>query len=392
MSDKGSNVDLQPWRHLQIWLFCGGVLAVLYGYARDPAWVEHTYVEGWGSLLARSLSALTAPVPFAVGEAVILAAILYEVVSAATAMSEVGAGRRRLGNALAGGLFHALDLTMVLLACFYLSWGVTYAREPAIVRLQWEELAPTGELTPETVEDLARMVTLATDRVHTSYRALHGGSLDDPEITQVREGLDVDAAVDAGFARAGAALGLHESFSRARGPVKTPLLSELMSWGGIGGIYLPYTGEANVNGGAPAWGRVMTGAHEKGHQRMIASEDEASFYGFLACVYSDDPLLQYGAWHFARGQLLRVLDKADRERATELRALLADGPRRDLQDRWDYWKAYEGWLEEAHHAVNDTYLKLNQVEGGVLAYGRSGRLVVAWLRSEPGEDRVVSLR
>lgn len=387
---RTSDVDLAFWRHAQLWLVCAGVLLVLYGYARDPIWVEQTYVEGWGSALAIVLSVLTAAAPFSVAEVVIVGAVIYELLYLFAALSEVAAKRRAWHNALLSGLFHTLDLTMILLAAFYMTWGVTYARAPAIERLGWEELAPDGELTAAVVDDLERLARTATKRVNSSYTRLHG-TLDDEAITTPRKGLDIDAAVDAGFTRAGRALELHESFSNKRGPVKTPFLSELMSWFGIGGIYIPYSGEANVNGGPPAWSQVMTAAHEKGHQRMIASEDEASFYGFLACVYSDDPLLQYGAWQFARGQLSRILRDADKETWEAVYADLGAGPRRDSMARWEYWQAYEGPLEKLHEGMNDAYLKVNQVEGGVLAYGRSGRLVVAWMRSPEGRARLAQL-
>ncbi len=385
-----SDVELQPWRHLQLWLFFGGALAVLYGYSRDPVWVEQTYVDGWGSTVAAALSALTAPVPASFAEIGLMIVITAELIFGLTALSEVGTGRRRVRNALAGGMFHLADLTLVLLLWFYTSWGISYARAPAVERLGWTETAPQGEATPEAVERLADLTHFAIDRTHLTYRSLHG-SLDDPEITVPRPGLDVGAALDVGFDNAGEALGLPDSFRMGRGPVKTPLLSELMSWAGIGGIYMPFTGEANVNGGPPSWTRVLTAAHEKSHQRMIASEDEATFFGFLAAVYSDDPLLQYCAWQLARRQLVGVLRRADKARAIELAETVAAGPIRDQQAVWDYWDAYDGPLEKMSRRMNDTYLKVNRVEGGVLAYGRADKLVVAWMLSEPGKARMAAL-
>jgi hypothetical protein len=63
------------------------------------------------------------------------------------------------------------------------------------------------------------------------------------------------------------------------------------------------------------------------------------------------------------------------------------GVQRDRQAVIDHWRAYDGWLEELSRSVNDQYLKANQVHGGVLAYGRAGRLIAAYLQSEVGRAR-----
>jgi hypothetical protein len=381
-----SDVPLDPWSHLRVWLFCGGVLLVLRGLSRDPVWVERGYVEGWGTTVASGLAWWTSGVGFSVGEVVVGLLVVAEILSLLTAFAEVGAGRRRASNAVLAGLAHLVDLALFLGMIFYLVWGISYARPPALQRLGWEGLVVEGEVTPEITRELHVLTELAQSQAHEAYRALHGSD-DAGVVTTPRDGLDLNAAVDRGYARAGAALGLSSAFSDPRGPYKVPFGSELMSWAGIGGVYIPFTGEATVNGGPPRWSLVMTVAHEKAHQRMVASEDEASFYGFLACVHSEEPVLRYAAWQFAWRQLRRALASVDPVAVAALDARELPGLLRDRQAVADYWTPYEGWLEQLHGWMNDAYLKANRVEGGVLAYGRAGRLVAAYLQSAQGRSR-----
>ena len=57
---------------------------------------------------------------------------------------------------------------------------------------------------------------------------------------------------------------------------------------------------------------------------------------------------------------------------------LSDGVRRDLNDQRDYWKQYEGKVEETFTQMNQTYLKLNGVNDGVQSYGRVVDLLLAY--------------
>lgn len=388
---RSSDVPLDPWSHLRVWLFCGGVLLVLRGLSRDPTWVERSYVDGWGSWLAGGLAYWTGGVGFSVAEVVTALLAVALVLTVLEAVAEVGAGRRGLGNALAAGLALTVDVALFVGVIFYLVWGLSYTRAPAIERMGWEGLVVEGEATPEATRELHVLAQLALAEANAAYRALHRSD-DAGEVTVPRAGLDLNAAIDRGYAAAGDVLGLPSSFREARGRYKVPFGSVVLSYLGIGGVYVPFTGEATVNGGPPAWSLVMTVAHEKAHQRMVASEDEASFFGFLACVYSEEPVLRYAAWQFAWRQLRRPLGMADPALLRALDAQELPGLRRDREAVTAYWVEYEGLLEQLHHWMNDAYLKANNVEGGVLAYGRSGRLVAAWLQSEEGRKRNAAAR
>ncbi len=78
--------------------------------------------------------------------------------------------------------------------------------------------------------------------------------------------------------------------------VKPVMMSELMSYTHITGVYSFFTGEANLNVAFPDYTLPYTAAHELAHQRGIAREDEANFVAFLVCISSDDAYIQYSGY------------------------------------------------------------------------------------------------
>lgn len=385
----GSDV-VHDWpSHLRVWLACGAALALLRGHAADPVWLERTWIAGIGAELAQSLtwasSLVPAAYPLTVGETLIGALLGLEIWRTLDALAEVGAKRRRLANALFGGALHVTSVSLVLLTWFYGAWGLCYARAPLADRVEWP---PPPD--PVVVERRAEIVALAEEavaRTNAAYRQVHGDDgAEGSAITGAPPAAQVDAALEDGFGCAGRLLAAPASFRARRAPSKVPLGSEAMSWLGIGGIYLPFTGEAHVNGDPPAFSQIFTRAHEKAHQRMIGPEDEASFVGFLAMICTRDPLYRYAAWEFAARQLLRPVYQIDRAEGERVAALFSPGVRRDQAATRAFWASYEGPIEAWSRWSNDHYLRANRVEGGVQAYGRAGRLIASFLQTEAGSE------
>ena len=381
-SHRRADVPLDPWSHLRVALACGGVLAFLYGASRDPAWVETVWLPRLGAPATAWTAWLTGWVPLTLAEIVAGVLIVLVVLRTLAAASDVVAGRRGVGNAIGEGVLTALSAGVLALAWFHVVWGTAYARAPIGARMGLDVASVTlsGEADLAGLE--ARLASVV-DRVNAAYIGLHGAA-DPGEVTVPRAGLDVDAALERAFAGLAGRVDLGGDFGARRPPAKVPETSVVLSWLGIAGVYVPFTGEALVNGQPPAWSQVMTRAHEKAHQRFIAAEDEATFVGALAGIGSDEPLLRYAAWQTVRRQLLFTLASADPERAMRQHARLAPGPLRDAEAVRDHWAGFEGPLEDVQRQVNDTYLRANGVEDGVAAYGRAATLFDAWLRTPAG--------
>ena len=380
-SDRNPPIDV--WHHVRVALTFGGALAILWTLAQDPLWVENEYVDGWGGTLAAGIGAVTGLLPFSVAEIWLGLIVVWTVVVVLKGLGSMWRGRS-IGNMLLQGLLNTLDVTLVLLTWFYLAWGVAYARPAVADRLGLTVAGPSVAPDAAEKETLERLLRIAVTRVNTTYTEIHG-SQDGGEVTVPDKELDVDAAIERGYDRVGAVMGFPQWFRDPHPPVKRPFASVLMSRVGVAGIYVPFTGEATVDAAAPAWSRVFTAAHEKAHQRMIAPENEANFFGFLACVHADEAVVRYGGWQFARGQLFAALYGLDADAATALNDDLGPGPKRDVAEVSLFWQTYEGPLRDFQTALNDLYLKSNHVEGGIQAYSYSVRLLEVWFDTAHGK-------
>ena len=126
-------------------------------------------------------------------------------------------------------------------------------------------------------------------------------------------------------------------------------------------------------------------AHEKAHQRGITHEGEANFIGFLAAAAGDDPRVRYSALLFAQRQLISRLMMQDGELVASLLERRHPGVQRDIDEAVEFWSRKESAGFEITHVVNDAFLKVNRVEGGVLSYRSSADLILHYLtRSDRG--------
>ena len=116
------------------------------------------------------------------------------------------------------------------------------------------------------------------------------------------------------------------------------------------------------------------------HQRGIGPENEASFLGFVAGVHAPHAHARYSALVFAQGQILGVLARADRDAAREIAQRRYPGIVRDLENSREYWSRFRGFGTTVGRAVNSRFLRTNRVEGGLLSYGLSVRLLLELAR------------
>jgi hypothetical protein len=162
---------------------------------------------------------------------------------------------------------------------------------------------------------------------------------------------------------------------------KPLLLSRLVSYTGITGVYGPFTGEANVNIDSPAPLLPAAVCHEMSHQRGFAREDEANFIAYLTCIQNPDPDFQYSGKLMALLHAMNALYRSDPQSYEEVRSLYRPGIQRDIDEVVRYSQSHQGPLEEHAQRVNDLYLKANNQRDGVDSYGRVVDLLLAERRA-----------
>ncbi len=358
-------------------------LGLLAWFASSADRVEAWYVQGLGAWLQSAPNSVTRLVGFSVTEPLVVGAALVAIgwiLWTVRALWSAERPRRVLAIRAGATVYCAVGAILML---FYSLWGLSYARPPLEVRAGWAAEPPTEplEIDPRELEALAAALV---DQVNDLYLELHR-TPDGFVPTLAPEGLAAaDAAIDFGYARIPVGPGWPADLQRSRGPTKGLLSSRLYSWLGIGGFYFPFTAEANINLLAPEWQQPHTMAHEKAHQRFVASENEANFVGFLACVHSDDPFVRYSGWLFAQRQTLFALASADWWAFLRQVERRHPGVQRDVDHARAFWTGYDGPVAQISSAVNDAYLRANAVQGGVGSYGRSLELLVRWARARGG--------
>ena len=168
-----------------------------------------------------------------------------------------------------------------------------------------------------------------------------------------------------------------------RSNIKYIVLSEPMTYTHISGVYSYYTGEANLNVNFPDYTLPFTAAHELGHQRGIAPENEANFVAFLVCKESDDVYIRYSAYLNMFEYVSNALYNADPEAYYEIIYDVDPRIRGELVAYSQFFDKYrESVASEVSDAVNDTYLKTQGQSAGTASYGMVVDLTVAYYKKE----------
>ena len=164
---------------------------------------------------------------------------------------------------------------------------------------------------------------------------------------------------------------------------KYVMSSKLMCYTGITGIYFPFTGEANVNVAIPDIYIPSTTLHEMAHQRGYASEDEANFIAYLASINHPDIDFKYSGYILALNHTANALYSTDYDTYVALSKNISEDVLFDLRNNREFWKRYEGKIDDISNEINNTYLKANGVSEGVKSYGKMVDLLLVYYNLFP---------
>ncbi|GEO06140.1 membrane protein [Adhaeribacter aerolatus] len=162
--------------------------------------------------------------------------------------------------------------------------------------------------------------------------------------------------------------------------VKQVYVPQLMSFFGIGGIYFPFTGEANVNMDPPNFLLPATVCHEMAHQIGVASEDEANFVSYLACRLNPNPAFQYSGNLMAMKYAMNRLRTVDSVAFKQLEKRFSPGLQQDLKKNQAYWEKFQNPIEVVSDGIHDLFLKANDQDEGLESYSMVVELLLAEFR------------
>lgn len=330
-----------------------------------------------GPTLSSGLSRITGLVSFSLAELVIVAFVVRQLWGATRGWRDLRDGARTVSNAAAAGALRLASDIGIIVALFYLLWGFHYARSPLSARLGWD----SETIGPGEVRKLAQEMVEAAN---FAYVSVHGSDDHGEPTVLEMERAELFDSLREGWEPAESILGPAPLPVFGFGDPKPLASSRLLDYMGVSGFYFPWTGEANFNRGIPAPTLPHALAHEMAHQRGYAREDEANFVGFLVAATAEGDSVRYSAYLFAQRQLIGAVARTDLEAAQELVGQRLAGVQRDIDAVREYWERFEGPASQAARRVNDAYLRTNRVPGGILNYGRSVELLVAYSRSRGG--------
>ncbi|KUO74853.1 MAG: hypothetical protein APF77_05375 [Clostridia bacterium BRH_c25] len=333
--------------------------------SKRPDLVEKLYSSRIYKPIGRILSRATGIFPFSVAELIVLlvpaAFILYTIKVLAKSFS-----RSRINfMPMAKYITNILVIVSIALFCFLGIWGLNYYRMP-FASIAGLDVQPTSV---KELESLCRALIERANSLRLSVSIDAEGNMDIPGsrrdiLNSCYKGYEVIAHT-------------YPELAGSYGNPKPILLSGLMNYTGICGIYFPFTGEANVNVAIPESSLPSTASHEMAHQRGFSREDEANYISYLACTAHPDVNFKYSGVLLALTNSMNALYKNDRSIHAELSEKYSEGVRHDLAEVNEFWQQYEGPVERTSNRINNAYLKANNQKDGVQSYGRMVDLLIA---------------
>ena len=329
------------------------------------AFIEQTYSEGIYQHIRRAISAVTRVVPFSFAELLLYGIVLGVSLLLLVRLIQLILRKIKLSRLL-GSIASILLAGGIVLNLFYATWGFNYFREPLALRME----LPVETRSVDELEAYVLQIAKEARELRTTLHEDQYGVF----APQESKG-DLFSKLPQAYKT------LHQQhtvFEPDPTRAKQILWSTGLSWQGISGIYIGLTAEPNVNTDQPPLLLYQAAAHEMAHQTGIASEDEAEFVGFLACMHASDPNIRYSGLCYALIAAGNALFDADSARYLAATEQYGDAVWRDFSAYNAYWKAFSGEARASADKRNDAYLKHNAQPSGIKSYGEAVDLLLAY--------------
>ncbi|MCL2817117.1 MAG: DUF3810 domain-containing protein [Clostridiales bacterium] len=320
-----------------------------------PFGVERLYSRGVYPLLTKIISAVSGIFPFGLGQVLVpllLALALFWLV------------RCFIRGGLKKFLFTAVSLVSLAFFVFIFSWGLNFNRLSLNDALGWQAGPSSKEDLRGLTEWLASEVNKMRPLVMEDENGVATSGWSTKELLQrAGDGYDEISSL--------------LPWLSVKGSNQKPSLTpRFLSYSGIAGMYLFFSGEGKINCWQDEPGIAFSAMHEEAHRRGYSREDEANFLAALAGFSHPDDFFRYSALLESYVYASNALARVDKEAYKEISASLCEGAKRDIKNSYDFWKAYEGPVKEIAKKVNDSYLQMSGVSDGVRSYGRVVDLLI----------------
>ena len=374
--DKKNIVWRLLWQKRTILLLSGAVgVLLLEGAKRSSFFAEEIFAKRIFKVLSIGISFITGWLPFSLAEiSVLLCPIAVFVLLAIFVRKLIKKKEERFFLCL-NGFYSVACVASLVFFIYAVGCGVNYYRypfsyyaglivEPSDVEVLY---AVCVELTEEA-NALRKQLT------HEDENGVYKLSMSKYELATLTKEAYIKLAKE------------YQVLGGRYPAPKQILLSKLMSYTELTGIYTCWTMEANVNVDIPDYSIGSTMAHELAHLRGFIREDEANYLAYLACMKSENLELRYSGVMDALILSGNALYRKNPDLYFSLRVTYEPGIERDLAANSAYWAKYHDTVvSNTVDKANDTYLKANNQTDGVESYGRMVDLLIAAYKKRNAE-------
>ncbi len=351
------------------WIICiiPAVLAAIMYFALPhfPKFTEYAITRGLFRIIAFPYEWIMSVIPFSITEIVVLLGIPAIVTLLVIWIVRIIKSKKRIYNIERGCRFIAWCLSLALFI-FMVMDGANFSRIPVGELLELPNRQYTAEDLYKVTCDLAQKASKAREALEEDEDGCTVLSVKKSELLLLTDDCYKNLKKDYPFLKT------------ATWRIKPVMLSHLWSYTGTTGVYCPWLAEANVNTDVPDFEIGHTAAHELAHTMGFGKENECNFLAWLAFAESKQPDYIYSGYLNAYVYCSNALYKADKQLSSKARANCSDGMMRDLIKNNEYWKKFEGEVQETSQKVNDTFIKVNGVESGVLSYNQMVELMLRY--------------
>ena len=331
-----------------------------YSLRYFPATVESLYSTGIYPYIAKAMRFGLGWIPFSFGDIVYSASIIMIIRWLWISKKDlISLSRKRYTQ-----LFLSLNIIIVLFHCM---WGFNYYREPL-----HEVLDLDSEYTTEELETVVRQLVYTSNKLHGQLQPV-----DSLPVVFKRSQTELFELAPEGFENIDH---IYPALSYGNPSIKKSLLTMPLSYMGYSGYLNPLTGEAHTNAWINNYKTPVLTLHEMSHQLGFAKENEANFIAIISGMNHDDLYFQYSASIFALRYCINDLYRRDPKKYESIRPLIYYGIFRNYKELRDFWKQYEGVIEDVSQVTYNAYLKANNQPGGMETYNYVVALLVNYYK------------
>lgn len=255
-------------------------------------------------------------------------------------------------------LFSLVRFVTILIAWFYLGWGISYFRKDYYSRSNIQETT----FNADNLRDFTSDFIMYANNSYIEFEVI--------EKEEVRKELERTYNY------------IHEplalNYPNGKRRLKKMVFESLFTKMGISGYFGPFFNEIHVNNYSLNVTYPFTLAHEMAHQFGIAKESEANLYAFIVCINSKDERIRYSAFISTISYLLNDVRNLLPDEYEEVISSINPGIIRDLQRNREHWlSARNNTLSNVQNKVYDAYLKSNKVSTGRENYSEVVGLLIS---------------